>query len=337
MDRIAAMRAFAAVAERGSFVAAARALGISRAMASRHVQDLEAHLGARLLDRTTRRVSPTEAGRVYHERCVAILAELAEAEGAIGALQARPSGRLRVNAPVSFGTLHLAEAIAAYMAAHPQVSIELALNDRMVDLVEEGYDLAIRIGRLAPSSLVARRLAPCRLVACAAQRRQRLQHRVEELEGRGCLAHVVGVQGRQKGLHRLGKQLERRDDDRRVAAAAAFGRLLLLLLLLLIAVVSRRQESAAAVRPAVGGGGAQDAVRGRARTRQPDAQAAARSSRGQDERADASGERARGRRKRASRRGRARLERLREARGRQGQHLGREQVRELRERAPARG
>jgi len=168
MDRVAAMRAFAAVAERGSFLAAARALGISRAMASRHVQDLEAHLGARLLDRTTRRVAPTEAGRVYHERCAAILAELAEADSAVGALQARPSGRLRVSAPVSFGTMHLAAAVADYMAAHLQVSIELALEDRMVDLVEEGHDLAIRVVRLAPSSLVARRLAPCRLVACAA-------------------------------------------------------------------------------------------------------------------------------------------------------------------------
>ena len=193
MDRIAAMRAFAAVAERGSFVAASRALGISRAMASRHVQDLESHLGARLLDRTTRRVAPTEAGRAYHERCVAILAELAEADGMVGALQARPSGRLRVNAPVSFGTLHLAEAIAGYMAAHPQVSIELTLNDRMVDLVEEGYDLAIRIGRLAPSSLVARRLAPCRLVACAAPsylRRAGAPKAPADLAGHECLGYT---------------------------------------------------------------------------------------------------------------------------------------------------
>lgn len=193
MDRLAAMRAFAAVAERGSFASAARALGISRAMASRHVQDLEAHLGARLLDRTTRRVAPTEAGRVYHERCAAILAELAEAESAIGALQARPSGRLRVNAPVSFGALHLAAAVADYMAAHPQVSIELVLNDRMVDLVEEGYDVAIRIGRLAPSSLVARRLAPCRLVACAAPsylRRAGVPRAPADLAGHECLGYT---------------------------------------------------------------------------------------------------------------------------------------------------
>jgi DNA-binding transcriptional LysR family regulator len=180
MDRLAAMAAFVRVVERGGFTAAAEELRLSRAMVSKHVQDLEEHLGARLLNRTTRRVSLTEVGRVYYERCTQILADIAETEGAVGALQARPRGRLRVNAPVSFGALHLASAVADYMAAQPEVTVELTLNDRIVDLVDEGYDLAVRIAQLADSSLIARRLAPSRMVVCASpaylERRGRPHH-----------------------------------------------------------------------------------------------------------------------------------------------------------------
>lgn len=168
MDRLAAMEAFVRVVERGSFSAAAEDLRLSRAMVSKHVQDLEDHLGARLLNRTTRSVGLTELGRVYHERCVQILADIAEAEQAIGDLQVAPRGRLRLNAPMSFGTLHLAAAVADFTAGHPGVSVDMTLNDRVVDLIEEGYDLAIRIGQLPDSSLIARRLAPCHMVVCAA-------------------------------------------------------------------------------------------------------------------------------------------------------------------------
>ncbi len=167
MDRLAAMEAFVRVVERGGFTAAAQELRQSRAMVSRHIQDLERHLGARLLNRTTRKVSVTEAGQVYYERSAHLLAELTATEGAVGELHAGPRGQLRVNAPVVFGVLHIAAAVADYMAAYPEVSIELTLNDRVVDLVEEGYDMAIRIGRLGDSSLIARRLAPCRIVICA--------------------------------------------------------------------------------------------------------------------------------------------------------------------------
>jgi len=167
MDRLTAMEAFVRVVEKGGFTAAAEDLRLSRAMVSKHVQDLEAHLGARLLNRTTRKLSLTEAGRVYYDRSTQLLAELAETEEAVGELQAKPRGRLRVNAPVSFGSLHLAAAIADYMAAYPNVAVELTLNDRIVDLVEEGYDVAVRVARLADSSLIARRLAPCRHVVCA--------------------------------------------------------------------------------------------------------------------------------------------------------------------------
>jgi len=167
MDRLTAMEAFVRVVEKGGFTAAAEDLRLSRAMVSKHVQDLEAHLGARLLNRTTRKLSLTEAGRVYYDRSTQLLAELAETEEVVGELQAKPRGRLRVNAPVSFGSLHLAAVIAEYMAAYRDVVVELTLNDRIVDLVEEGYDVAVRVARLADSSLIARRLAPCRHVVCA--------------------------------------------------------------------------------------------------------------------------------------------------------------------------
>lgn len=168
MDRLSAIEAFITIVERGGFTAAAESLRISRAMVSKHVQDLEEHLGARLLNRTTRRVSLTEVGSVYYERCFQILADLAEADAAVGELQAEPVGTLRLNAPMSFGTMHLATAVADYAALHPKVAIDMTLNDRIVDLVEEGYDVAVRIGRLADSSLIARRLASSRMVVCAA-------------------------------------------------------------------------------------------------------------------------------------------------------------------------
>ena len=168
MDRFVAMKAFVRVAERGGFTAAAQDLRISRAMVSRHVQDLEHHLGARLLHRTTRKVHLTEAGQVYYERSTTLLAELAAAEGEVNELQTRPRGTLRVNGPVVFGAMHLAAAVTDYMVAFPDVSIELTLNDRVVDLVEEGFDTALRIGRLGDSSLMARRLAPVRIVVVAA-------------------------------------------------------------------------------------------------------------------------------------------------------------------------
>lgn len=167
MDRFLAMEAFVRVVERRGFTAAAQDLRISRAMVSRHVQDLESHLGARLLHRTTRKVSLTEAGQVYYDRSSHLLSELAMAEGEVGELHARPRGNLKVNGPVVFGALHLAAAVADYMRAFPEVNVELTLNDRIVDLVEEGYDVAVRIGRLEDSSLMARRLAPCRFVVVA--------------------------------------------------------------------------------------------------------------------------------------------------------------------------
>ena len=168
MDRITGLSVFAKVVEGSSFAAAARHFGLSPAMVSKHILALEERLGARLLNRTTRRVSPTEIGRVFYERATRILADIDDAEQEAGALQATPRGLLRLNGPLSFGTRHLAPAIADYLTACPAVEIDVTLSDRVADLVEEGFDLAIRIGRLADSSLIARRIAPCRIVACAA-------------------------------------------------------------------------------------------------------------------------------------------------------------------------
>lgn len=168
MDRLTGMEVFVRVVETGSFTRAAEQTGLSRAMVSKHVLELENRLGVRLLNRTTRKISLTEAGAGYYERSAQIVAEIAEAERAAAQLNLRPRGLLKVNAPMTFGTLHLAPAIPAFIEANPEVTVELTQNDRVVDLVEEGYDLAVRIGRLPDSSLVARRLAPCRMVVCAA-------------------------------------------------------------------------------------------------------------------------------------------------------------------------
>lgn len=162
------MDLFLRIVDAGSFAAAAEQLGLSRALASRAVLDLEARLGTRLLNRTTRRLSPTEAGIAFYRRAQRIVADVAEAEEEAAALHARPRGLLRVNAPVSFGVLHVAPALATYLDRYPEVSVDLTLNDRVIDLLEDGTDLAIRIGQLADSSLVARRLAPCRVILCAA-------------------------------------------------------------------------------------------------------------------------------------------------------------------------
>ncbi len=168
MDQIAALRLLVAVAETGSFTRAAERLSISRAMASRQVQELEAKLGLRLMNRTTRRVSLTEPGTELVERARDVIAGLDDAWRLASAQAAEPVGRLRISAPMSFGVTHIAPLIERFAARHKRLELDLVLNDRFVDLVEEGYDAAIRIGRLADSTLVARRIASTRLVVAAA-------------------------------------------------------------------------------------------------------------------------------------------------------------------------
>jgi len=156
------MQVFVAVVEAGGISAAADRLGMAKSAVSRRLAELETWLGAALLHRTTRRLNLTDDGRAYYERCLAILADLEEAEAAIRHAHGALTGRLRVTLPLSFGMLHLAPLIQEFMTLHPDLRFDLDFNDRQVDLMAEGFDLAIRIARLDDSSLIARRLAPVR-------------------------------------------------------------------------------------------------------------------------------------------------------------------------------
>lgn len=167
MDQLAALTAFVTTVEAGGFSQAARRLGVSKSLLSRQVAHLEAELGVRLLQRTTRRLSPTEAGELYFQRAQRILLDLEEAASEVGQLQTAPRGKLRVSAPMSFGVLHLAPALPKFLQSCPELELELSLSDRFVDLIEEGIDVAVRIGRLSDSTLIARHVAPIRRVVCA--------------------------------------------------------------------------------------------------------------------------------------------------------------------------
>ncbi len=161
------MAVFVQVVDAGSFSGAARRLGVAKSVVSRRVSGLEARLGGSLFHRTTRRLSLTEVGQVYYDRARNILDDVAEAEDAARSLQGELVGRLRLAAPMSFAHQHLSPAIAVFLAEHPRLEVELDLNDRQVDLVNEGFDLAVRIGVLPDSSMIARLLAPSRRVVCA--------------------------------------------------------------------------------------------------------------------------------------------------------------------------
>ncbi|NHZ83729.1 LysR family transcriptional regulator [Massilia sp. CCM 8695] len=167
MDRLRAMEVFVEVVRKNGFARAAESLDTSPANVTRIVADLEAHLGTRLLNRTSRKMSLTESGEALYQRAKAIVDDMAEVE-AIAASSLQPRGLLRINAPVSFGMLHLAPLWPRFMTLHPQVELDIALVDRVVDIVEEGYDLALRISRQGSASHAARKLATSRNVCCAA-------------------------------------------------------------------------------------------------------------------------------------------------------------------------
>jgi len=167
LNKLREIECFIAVADLGSFVKAADALGISKAAVSRTVLELEARLGSRLMQRTTRRLSLTEAGSLYLERCKQIVAALEEADDLLLAGSAKPAGLLRINAPVTFGILHLAPLWPIFLERHPEVELDITLSDRIVDIIDEGYDLAIRIARLSDSTLVHRKLTSTALPVCA--------------------------------------------------------------------------------------------------------------------------------------------------------------------------
>jgi DNA-binding transcriptional LysR family regulator len=167
MDRLVSMSAFVRAVETGSFAAAAVALDLSPQMVAKHVAWLETRLGTRLLNRTTRRQSLTPIGRSFYERCKVVLADADWADAAADDARGAPSGQLRINAPVSFGTHAIVPLVARYLRMYPEVEVDLVLSDQFVDLIEEGYEAVFRIGPLAPSSLMAIELRPFRLAACA--------------------------------------------------------------------------------------------------------------------------------------------------------------------------
>src|SRR5213593_958104 len=192
MDKLTSIRAFTKVVQHGGFSAAARELRLSRSAVSKYVIDLEAELGVQLLNRTTRSASPTENGQAYYERCLAVLAELEEADIAASRSQTEPRGLLRVNAPMSFGTLHLGRCVADFMERYPDLQIQLILSDQQIDPVQEGFDVTLRIADLPSSSMIARKIAPAARVVCAAssylERRGTPKH-PSELREHDCLAY----------------------------------------------------------------------------------------------------------------------------------------------------
>jgi DNA-binding transcriptional LysR family regulator len=197
MDRFHAIEAFVKVVEAGSFARAADRLGVSVSSVSRHVTELEAHLDARLLNRTTRRLSLTEIGRAFHERCVQLLADLEEAEESAGEGALAPRGTLRLTCGVTFGTRHIAPAVTEFMARYPELRFDVELSDRLGDLVDEGFDAAVRIGAVGGQNLVARKVGVTQLVCCAAPAylARHGEPRVpEDLTAHACLTYAYAPQ-----------------------------------------------------------------------------------------------------------------------------------------------
>jgi len=194
LDRLTGLQVFVKVAAAGSLSAAGRSLGMSQTMVTKHIAALEARLGVRLFHRSTRKLSITEAGRNYLESSERILADFEAADAAVAADRVEAKGLLRLNAPVAFGTRQIAPLLSELAQRNPLVTVELGLNDRLVDLADEGWDLAIRIGSLSSSSLIARRIAPCRTVVCAAPSYLAAHGRprtVSDLAKHNCLGYTL--------------------------------------------------------------------------------------------------------------------------------------------------
>lgn len=201
MDKFASMRAFTQVVESGGFAAAARKMGVSRSTVNKLVINLEEELKVRLLQRSTRQVNPTPTGLAFYERCVNILAEVEAAEVAVSELQTKPKGTLKINAPMSFGTLYLGKAIAEFIAQYPDLQVQLTLDDRFIDPIAEGYDITIRISQPETSpSLVCQAISPVPRVLCAAPnylQKNDVPHHPDELKQHSCLHYGQIVTGNQ--------------------------------------------------------------------------------------------------------------------------------------------
>lgn len=191
MDKLESMRAFTNVVNYGSFAAAARKMGLSRSAVNKMVINLESSLGVQLLHRSTRKVTITETGKGFYERCLNILSDLKEAELAVSSLNEEPRGKFKLNAPMSFGKLHLAEAIADFMLKYPQLQVQLTLEDRFVDPIEEGYDLVVRIAEpVETASLIVHKLKTIKRVLCASPHYLEtfgIPQNPQELEHHSCL------------------------------------------------------------------------------------------------------------------------------------------------------
>jgi len=231
MDTLASMAMFVRVVESGSFAAAAEASGVSPTMAGKHIRAIEQRLGARLLHRTTRRQQLTEVGRLYYERCKLVLADVELAERSALELQATPRGNLRITAPMSFGSRRLTPALTEYLQRYPDVRVELTLDNRVFDLVGEGYELAIRIGAIDDPQLVARPLQPYRMLLAASPAylaRHGTPQRAEELSTHTCLGltnwrrrdqwHLLGPQGEPCDVPVQGRLAVDHGDALRIAA-----------------------------------------------------------------------------------------------------------------------
>jgi DNA-binding transcriptional LysR family regulator len=204
MDRFLAMSVFAKVVEQGHLSRAAAQLGISTSAVSRHVAELESHLGVRLLNRTTRRLSLTESGQVFYERCVQLLADLDEAEIVVTSASVVPRGTLKLTCSITWGIRHLAPAIAEFVERFPALRFEIELSDRAVDIVEEGIDLAIRIGDIGAQSLIGRRIGTMQLVCCASPAylaARGTPQRPEDLAQHVCLTYAYSATGNTWRFH----------------------------------------------------------------------------------------------------------------------------------------
>jgi DNA-binding transcriptional LysR family regulator len=198
LDRLTGLKVFTEVVASGSFSAAGRTLGMSQTMVTKHIAALEGRLGVKLFHRSTRRISLTDAGRNYLESSERILADIEAADSAVAADRVEPRGLLRLNAPVSFGCRQIAPLLSEFARSYPLVTVELGLNDRYVDLIEEGWDLAIRIGNLSDSRLIVRRIASCRTVVCASPSylaAHGVPRTLSDLVDHNCLGYTLGRSG----------------------------------------------------------------------------------------------------------------------------------------------
>lgn len=210
MDRLLAMRVFVTVVELGSFARAAEQLHLSATAVSRHVAELERHLGAQLLQRSTRRLNLSETGANYYDRCRLILADVDEAEAQVVTSESQPRGVLRLSLPHSFGLRYIAPLIPEFCLRYPELQLELGFSDCTVDLVEEGIDMAVRITGELKTSLVARKLAPTRMVCCAAPiyiERYGSPRTPEDLRGHNCLTYSYAPAANNWTFLREGKEI----------------------------------------------------------------------------------------------------------------------------------